>query len=231
MTGKPTGMEAMKQAAALRALALVEDGMLLGLGTGSTARWLLEGLGAKLRDGTLKNVTGVATSRQTEDRAAALGIGLAELPAGGLDLAIDGMDEVTADLQVIKGLGGALTREKIVAAAAKRFVLIGDESKRVGHLGERAPLPVEVVNFGTKRLVRLLADLGAEPRLRLADGAPFVTDNGNLVYDLHFSTPFDATRTAELLADMPGVVEHGLFLGMAERAFIASRTGVDEVVA
>jgi len=224
-------MEAMKQAAALRALALVEDGMLLGLGTGSTARWLLDELGARLREGTLKNVAGVATSRQTEERAAGLGIRLVELPAGGLDLAIDGMDEVTPDLQAIKGLGGALTREKIVAAAAKRFVLIGDESKRVAHLGERAPLPVEVVNFGTKRLVRLLADLGAEPRLRQADGEPFVTDNGNLVYDLYFSAPFDARRTRELLADMPGVVEHGLFLDMAERAFIAGRTGVDEVVA
>ncbi len=221
----------MKHAAALRALALVENGMVVGLGTGSTARWLLEELGSRLTKGTLKNVVGVATSRQTEERAKRLGIRLVELPEDGLDLAIDGMDELTPDLQAIKGLGGALTREKIVAASAKRFVLIGDESKRVSYLGEKAPLPVEVVNFGTKRTVRLLEDLGAEPRLRHVGGAPFITDNDNVVYDLHFSAPFDAPQVAELLAHMPGVVEHGLFLGMAERAYVAGATGVAEVVA
>lgn len=231
MTGNPTGLEAMKRAAALRALDLVESGMLLGLGTGSTAWWLVLELGERLKRGELKDIAGVATSRQTEDQAADLGIRLIGLPAGGVDLAIDGMDELTPDLQAIKGLGGALTREKIVAAAAKRFVLIGDDSKSVQHLGEKAPLPVEVVRFGEQRTAHLLADLGAEPHLRMRGGEPFLTDNGNVIYDLRFSAPFDATAVAAHLAAMPGVLEHGLFLGMAERAFVASATSVTEVVA
>lgn len=224
-----TGPEAMKRAAALRALALVDSGMLLGLGTGSTARWLVEELGRALARGELTDVRGVATSKQTEAQAAGLGIPLVDLPPEGVDLAIDGMDELTAGLDAVKGLGGALTREKIVAAAAKRFVLIGDASKLVAHLGEKAPLPVEVVRFGRLRTERLLAELGGEVRQRLAGTEPFVTDNGNLVYDIHFQAPFDAPSLAARLANTPGVVEHGLFLGMAERAFVATATGVDEV--
>lgn len=221
----------MKRAAAVRALRLVENGMLIGLGTGSTARWLVAELGAALARGELGGIAAVATSRQTEEQAAALGIRLVELPADGVDLAIDGMDELTPDLQVVKGLGGALTREKIVAASAARFVLIGDESKRVAHLGEKAPLPVEAVRFGARRTARLLADLGASTRLRMAGGEPFLTDNGNVIYDLAFDAPFDAWDVAARLAGLPGVVEHGLFLGMAERAFVAGATEVTEVVA
>lgn len=224
-----TGPEAMKRAAALRALALVDSGMLLGLGTGSTARWLVEELGRALARGELTDVRGVATSKHTEAQAAGLGIHLVDLPPEGVDLAIDGMDELTAGLDAIKGLGGALTREKIVAAAAKRFVLIGDASKLVAHLGEKAPLPVEVVRFGRLRTERLLAELGGEVRQRLAGTEPFVTDNGNLVYDIHFRAPFDAPSLAARLANTPGVVEHGLFLGTAERAFVATATGVEEV--
>lgn len=229
MTNRPAGLEAMKRAAALRALDLVEDGMVLGLGTGSTARWLVEELGARLRAGALTGVSGVATSRATESRARALGIPVRELPDGGLDLAIDGMDELTPDLQVVKGLGGALTREKIVAAAARRFVLIGDDSKRVTRLGEKAPLPVEVVAFGARRTAHLLAELGCEPRLRLAGGEAYATDNGNVIYDLHFAAPFDPHAVARQLDATPGVVEHGLFLDMAERAFLAGEHGVAEV--
>ncbi|MCO5174634.1 MAG: ribose-5-phosphate isomerase RpiA [Trueperaceae bacterium] len=224
-----TGAEAMKRAAALRALALVNSGMLLGLGTGSTARWLVEELGRALARGELTDVRGVATSRQTETQAAGLGIPLVDLPPEGVDLAIDGMDELTVGLDAVKGLGGALTREKIVATAAKRFVLIGDATKLVAHLGEKAPLPVEVVRFGRLRTERLLTEFGGEVRQRLAGTEPFVTDNGNLVYDIHFQAPFDARSLAARLADTPGVVEHGLFLGMAERAFVATATGVDEV--
>ncbi|MBX3140875.1 MAG: ribose-5-phosphate isomerase RpiA [Trueperaceae bacterium] len=224
-----TGAEAMKRAAALRALALVDSGMLLGLGTGSTARWLVEELGRALARGELTDVRGVATSRQTETQAAGLGIPLVDLPPEGVDLAIDGMDELTVGLDAVKGLGGALTREKIVATAAKRFVLIGDATKLVAHLGEKAPLPVEVVRFGRLRTERLLTEFGGEVRQRLAGTEPFVTDNGNLVYDIHFQAPFDARSLAARLADTPGVVEHGLFLGMAERAFVATATGVDEV--
>ncbi len=219
----------MKRAAALRALDLVEDGMTLGLGTGSTARWLVEELGARLLSGSLTAVTGVATSGRTEAQARALGIPIVELPERGVDLAIDGMDELTSDLQAIKGLGGALTREKIVAASAKRFVLIGDDSKRVSHLGEKAPLPVEVVAFGARRTGHLLAELGCEPVLRAVGGETFLTDNGNLIYDLRFAVPFDARAVARQLEATPGVVEHGLFLDIAERAFVASESGVAEV--
>lgn len=231
MTGNPTGLEAMKRAAAVRALTLVESDMLLGLGTGSTTWWLVAELGESLKRGDLKNIRCVATSRQTEEQAVGLGMSMVELPAGGVDLAIDGMDELTPDLQAVKGLGGALTREKIVAASAARFVLIGDESKCVTHLGEKAPLPVEVVRFGQQRTAHLLAELGCEPQLRVRDGAPFLTDNGNFIYDLRFAAPFDAVDVAARLAAMPGVVEHGLFLAMAERAYVASATSVTELMA
>ncbi|MFA5551351.1 MAG: ribose-5-phosphate isomerase RpiA [Trueperaceae bacterium] len=228
----PTGVEHFKRQAALRALALVESGMLLGLGTGSTAKWLVEGLGDKLRTGELTDVAGVATSRQTEEQAAALGIRLTELPPSGVDLAIDGMDELAPGLDAIKGLGGALTREKIVAVAATRFVLIGDDSKYVSWLGQRAPVPVEVVPFGHQRTRRALEYLGAVTAPRMAGREPLVTDNGNLIYDCRFGAagtePFDAPTLALALAELPGVVEHGLFLGVADLAFVASQDGVAE---
>lgn len=229
MTDDVSGLEEMKRAAAMRALALVESGMRLGLGTGSTARWFVEELGARVRDGALSGVAGVATSAQTEALARSVGVPLIELPADGVDLAVDGMDELTPDLQVIKGLGGALTREKIVAASAARFVLIGDETKRVSRLGEKAPLPVEVLAFGAVRTAHLLGVTGGQPTLRLRGGERYVTDNGNLVFDLHFAEPFDPRAVAAQLDAIPGVVEHGLFLDMVERAFVAGRHGVSEV--
>lgn len=220
-----------KRAAALRAVELVESGMLVGLGTGSTARHFIADLGARLSAGELGDVRAVPSSEESERQALALGIPIVDLPAEGLDLAVDGMDEVTDELDAIKGLGGALTREKIVASAARRFVLIGDDRKRVARLGERAPLPVEVVRFGVNRTRALLRELGAEPELRGGAQTPAVTDNGNLIVDLRFGGPFDAAAVAEALAAVPGVVEHGLFLGMAERAFIAGEAGVTELVA
>ncbi len=221
-----SGVELYKREAALRALALVESGMLLGLGTGSTARWLVEGLGEKLAAGELKDVAGVPTSRQTEEQALRLGIRLVDLPPEGVDLAIDGMDELAPGLDAIKGLGGALTREKIVAVAATRFVLIGDASKYVTRLGEKAPVPVEVVRFGHARTRRALEYLGASTEPRLAGAEPLVTDNGNLIYDCRFEPGFDAPTMALALAEVPGVVDHGLFLGVADLAFVASASGV-----
>lgn len=218
--------ERWKREAALSALALVENDMLLGLGTGSTAKHFVEGLAERLRDGRLRGVRCVPTSRPTEEQARALGIPLVDLPEGGVDLAVDGMDEVTDALDVIKGLGGALTREKIVEASATRFVLIGDAGKRVRYLGETAPVPVEVVPFGHRRTIEVLRDLGAEPSVRLAGGAPFVSDNGNLVVDCRFAGPFDAPALGRAIHALPGVVEHGLFLGMAERAYVAGDDGV-----
>lgn len=218
--------ERWKREAALSALALVENDMLLGLGTGSTAKHFVEELGARLADGRLHGVRGVPTSRQTHEQAASLGIPLVELPPSGVDLAVDGMDEVTDDLDAIKGLGGALTREKIVAASARRFVLIGDDRKRVTRLGEKAPVPVEVVPFGHLRTIERLRALGADPRPRSSQGASFTSDNGNLVVDCYFQDAFDARSLAARLDALPGVIEHGLFLGMAERAFVASAEGV-----
>ena len=222
-------LERFKRDAAEHALALVEPGMLLGLGSGSTARHFVAGLGARLASGALQRILAVPSSRESEEQAAALGIPLTELPAGGLDLAVDGMDEITPALDVIKGLGGALTREKVVASSARRFVLIGDDRKRVARLGERSPVPVEVVAFGLRRTRALLEGLGARAALRGGDAEPFVTDNGNRILDLTFPAGFAPAELAAALAELPGVVEHGLFLGMVERAFLAGEGGVTEM--
>ncbi len=224
-----SSIEGFKREAALRALALVESGMVLGLGTGSTAKWMVAGLGEKLRSGALQDIVAVPTSRHTEAQAASLGIPLTTLPAEGVDLCIDGMDELAPGLDAIKGLGGALTREKIVAVSATRFVLIGDDSKYVRTLGEKAPVPVEVVPFGFERTVRTLSYLGAAPAQRTLAGEPFVTDNGNLIFDCRFEPGFDAATLALALAELPGVVEHGMFLGVADVAFVASEAGVVEL--
>ncbi len=201
---------------------LVSSGMTLGLGTGSTATWFVQGVGERLRDGRLKDVLGVPTSRATEAQCRELAIPMVDLPAGGVDLAVDGMDEVTDGLDAIKGLGGALLREKIVAEAATEFVLIGDLSKRVDRLGQRSPIPVEVVPFGVARTEQRLKDLGLEPVLRGGPLEPQLTDNGNPILDCRAPEPFDATWLDAALHAIPGVVEHGLFVGMARAALVAS---------
>jgi ribose 5-phosphate isomerase A len=225
-----TDRESLKREAALRAVALVESGMVVGLGTGSTAWYAVEALGARLRAGDLTNVVGVATSRATEVQAEALGIPLGPLEPHGVDLAIDGMDELDSQLDAIKGLGGALTREKLVALQAKTFVLIGDASKRVSYLGEKAPVPVEAIPFAQRVVAAELAALGCTPMLRRDEhGEPLVTDNGNVIFDCHFDAPFEAGEVARACKAMSGVVEHGLFLGMADVAFVASDAGVLEL--
>ncbi len=222
-------LERLKRDAAERALALIEPHMVLGLGSGSTARHFIAGLGARLAAGALGDVTAVPASRESERQAAELGIPLIDLPAGGVDLAVDGMDEVDPDLNAIKGLGGALTREKILASSARRFVLVGDRRKRVDRLGTRAPVPVEVIPFGWQRTRERLRALGGDPRLRGGEDEPYRTDNGNLILDLAMDAAFDPATLALALCQLPGVVEHGLFLGMAERAFIALESGVVEL--
>ncbi len=221
--------EALKRQAAERALEWIEDGMVLGLGTGSTVRHLLELLGERLRDGTLKRVTGVPTSRDTAERATALGIPLATLEQEPrLDLALDGADEVDPALDLIKGLGGALLWEKIVAAAADRLVILADDSKLVRRLGEKAPLPVEVVPFGWTTHLSFLDRLGAHAVLRVdAAGQPFVTDGGHHILDCHFEGGIpDPATLDEALHRRPGIVETGLFLGMAEAVVVAGEAGV-----
>jgi ribose 5-phosphate isomerase A len=226
-----TDVERWKARAAHAALDHVRSGMTVGLGTGSTALHMVRELGRRLATHELHDVRGVATSVATERLARESKVPLIDLPADGVDVAIDGMDEVTTALDAIKGLGGALTREKIVAAAAKRFLLIGDRTKRVAFLGDRAPVPVEVVAFGWRRTAERLRALGADPVLRTERGEPVVTDNGQLVVDCRMRGGFDAHAFAAAVDGLPGVVAHGLFLGMAERAFLAGPDGTLELVA
>ncbi|MEX2534079.1 MAG: ribose-5-phosphate isomerase RpiA [Trueperaceae bacterium] len=229
MTPSATTAAELKRAAALAAVDLVESSSVVGLGTGSTAQRFIEELGLRLADGRLEGVQGVATSVASERLARAARVPLVELPPEGVGLAVDGMDEVDDELRAIKGLGGALTREKIVAASAKRFVLVGDSSKRVKRLAEHTPIPVEVLHFGWRRTARLLEDLGLEPAPRLEGDALFVSDNGHPILDCRVRQSVDLEELAERMIRLPGVIEHGLFLEQAQLALVASSAGVEEL--
>jgi ribose 5-phosphate isomerase A len=221
MATAPAEVEAQKQAAAQRALELVKPGWTIGLGTGSTARYFIEGLARKVHNGL--KVRAVATSLESRTQAEAGGIPITESVDGPLDLAVDGADEIDPAVNCVKGRGGALLREKIVAHASRRFVLIADETKLVGRLG-RGPVPVEVLPFLWQATSRSIESLGGRPELRMAAGAPFRTDNGNLVFDTSFGTVDAALGIA--LHSIPGVIEHGLFFGMARAAIVGCATGV-----
>jgi ribose 5-phosphate isomerase A len=214
----------LKRAAAEKALELVRDGMLLGLGSGTTALYFTEGVGRLVADGM--NVRAVPTSRATAELAAANGIPVVEDLVGQIDLAVDGADEVDPGLSLIKGRGGALFREKLVAAAARRFVVVVDESKMVERLGAGA-LPVEVLPFLWRITAERLAELCSGLRLRGGEEKPYVTDNGNLILDLSFEDGIsDATALAASLKAMTGVVEHGLFIGLAGECIVGGTDGV-----
>jgi ribose 5-phosphate isomerase A len=219
--------ELKREAAEAAIDAEVRSGMTLGLGTGSTAAFLLDGLGARLSSGVLEDIVGVPTSDGTAARCSELGIPLATLAQRpSLDLAIDGADEISPGLDLIKGLGGAHLREKVVAASAARFVVVADDSKLVARLGERAPLPVEVITFAYPLCERLLRQAGWTVELRGGDASPFVTDEGNHIADCRRDDWGDPPRLAAQLEAMPGVVAHGLFLGMAAAAYVATPEGV-----
>lgn len=203
--------------------------MKLGLGTGSTARLVLEALAARRERGQLSSIVGVPTSVDTREHATRLGIPLATLDdEPRLDLTLDGADEVDPGLELIKGLGGALLWEKIVAAASARLVIVADESKLVDRLGTKAPVPVEVIPFGWRTLEQPLRAVGAEPRLRSnEDGSPFTTDGGHYILDCRFEAGLDDPYQIEdRVRRMPAVVETGLFLGMAGMVVVAGREGV-----
>lgn len=222
----------LKRAAATRAVECIASGMVIGLGTGSTVRPLLELLAARLASGALRDVVVVPTSEDTAARCRALGIPLTTLDDHPkLALAIDGADEVGPRLDLIKGLGGALLREKLVALAARRFIVIADDSKRVRRLGSKAPVPVEVVPFGWTTHLDFFGALGARPALRLApDGRPYRTDGGNYIVDCRFPRGIaDPAAVARALGKRPGVVEDGLFLRLAHTAFIAGPKGVRQI--
>lgn len=221
--------EELKRTAAERAVERVQSGMRLGLGTGSTVAHFLDVLAERLRSGALKNLIGVPTSVRTAERSRELGIPLAEMHEGApLDLTVDGADEVDPSLDLIKGLGGALLREKMVAQASAQLIIMVDDSKVVARLGTKAPLPVEVVTFGWQAQLPFLRGLGAEPTLRVAaDGSPFVSDNGNHMLDCRFAGGiYDPDAVDEELRRRAGVVESGLFLGMATAVVVAAPGGI-----
>jgi len=224
-------LDELKRQAAARALEHVQDGMKLGLGTGSTAKHFVELLGERVRAGL--NVIGVPTSEATRADAERCGIRLTTLDdIDRLDLTIDGADEIDPALNVIKGGGGALLREKIVAAASDKMIVIADDTKWVQTLG-RFPLPIEVIPFGlaaTRRgIEQAFAASGVSGELTIRkgkDGHAFVTDGGHWIIDAHLGQIPDAPRLAGLLASIPGVVEHGLFIGLASIAMLAGSQGI-----
>jgi ribose 5-phosphate isomerase A len=222
-------IDKLKRMAAERAVDFVRSGMILGLGHGSTAKHAVDVIGERVKSGLLRDIVGVPTSEFTAAQARALGIPLATLPEQPvLDLAIDGADEVDPGLNLIKGLGGALLREKMVECAARRFVVIVDGSKLVERLGTKGPLPVEVTQFAWQVHIAWLESLGCRAELRREDqGPPFVTDNSN--YIIHCAFPdgiSDPVGLARTLIERPGVLEHGLFLGMATEVVVADIEGV-----
>jgi ribose 5-phosphate isomerase A len=218
----------LKQQAARQALTYVHNGMVLGLGSGSTATCFVDMLAEQIAAGTLRDVVGMPTSERTAERARVLGIPLTTLADHPrLDLVVDGADEVDADLNLIKGLGHALLREKIIVVHSDRFLVVVDESKLVPHLG-RGPLPVEIVPFGAVAHVRWLDTLGCHAELWCeVDGSPIVTDNGNYLARCWFSDGIaDPYALAHTLAGRPGIIEHGLFLNMATCVVVAGAQGV-----
>ncbi len=201
---------------------------MVGLGTGSTAAYFIRLLGEQVKNGL--RIRGIPTSNRSQEQAASLGIPLTTLDeCQEIDVTVDGADEVDPQLRLIKGGGGALLREKIVASATKQLVIVADATKRVPVLG-RFPLPVEVVKFAQAMVAKKIEALGAEVGLRRqAEGQPYLTDENNYILDCRFGRIPDANRLARQLSDMPGVVEHGLFIGMASVVLVANGSEIVEL--
>ena len=222
-----TQQDTWKRLAGEAAAQFIEDGMVLGLGTGTTATQMIYAVGRRIQEGL--SITGaVATSQASEELARKLGIPLTDLDTHPvLDLAIDGADEIDGQLRLIKGGGGALLREKVVASAARRFIVIGDATKQVAQLGRNTPLPVEVVPFAATPVSKHLEALGATVRLRRSGDSVFFTENCNIILDCFFADGItDPTELDSRIHRIVGVVETGLFLHMAERAIIGGPEGV-----
>jgi ribose 5-phosphate isomerase A len=219
-----------KEVAAKASLQFVRDGQIVGLGSGSTAARFIRLLGEQVKNGL--RIRGIPTSERSRQQAANLGIPLTTLDeCPEIDVTVDGADEVDPQLRLIKGGGGALLREKIVASATRQQVIIVDESKQVGVLG-RFPLPVEVIKFAQAVVTKKIEALGAAVSLRRTpDGKPYLTDENNHILDCRFRQIADVEGLARRLGDMPGVVEHGLFIGMASVVLVASGDGIVELTA
>jgi ribose 5-phosphate isomerase A len=217
-----------KEAAGRAAAELVRDGDIVGLGTGSTAYFAVVALGERVKAGL--KIIGIPTSIQTADLARTLGIPLTTLDEHPeIDITIDGADEVDPKLNLIKGGGGALLREKVVASVTKRMVVVADSGKVVATLG-KFPLPVEVISFARTVVEKKIVSLGATPKLRTKpDGSPYLTDNGNQILDCSFGKIADPAALARELNGTPGVVEHGLFIGLAKLALVGRGDGVEEL--
>lgn len=218
-----------KQMAAERGASLVESGMVLGLGSGSTATLAVQAIGRRLREGSLRNVVGVPSSSAIAAVARESGVPLTTLDQHPiLDLDLDGADEVDPNLNLIKGLGGALLWEKVVAVASRRVVIFVDESKLVDRLGTKAPLPVEVIPFGWRTHLAFIESQRGKPELRtMPDGRPFVTDEGNYILHCRFDGIADPAGLDAKLLTRAGVVGTGLFLGIAHQVIIGRPTGVE----
>ncbi len=217
-----------KEAAGRAGATFVHDGDVVGLGTGSTAAYAVRFLGERVRDGL--KIRGIPTSVQTRDLAVSLNIPLTNFDeVQQIDITLDGADEFDPQLNLIKGGGGALLREKVVASASRKVVILADASKRVEELG-KFPLPVEVIPFAQALIAKKIADLGAVVKVRMAkDGCVFVTDEGHHILDCGFGQINDPSALARRLSDMPGVVEHGLFIGVADVVLLANGDSVQEL--
>ena len=220
--------EREKEAAGRAAAKLVNDGDVVGLGTGSTAYFAVVALGERVHAGM--KVVGIPTSIKTADQARAAGIPLTTLDEHPvIDITIDGADELDPHLRLIKGGGGALLREKVVASASKKMVVVADSAKLVPVLG-KFPLPIEIISFARTVVEKKIVALGASPKLRTRpDGTPYLTDNGNQILDCSFGKIADPAALARTLSDTPGIVEHGLFIGLASVALIGREDQVEEL--
>ncbi|UCD56665.1 MAG: ribose-5-phosphate isomerase RpiA [Candidatus Hydrogenedentota bacterium] len=218
----------LKRKAAYRAVDFVESGMAVGLGTGSTAAFALERIAELLRSGQLKDVVGIPSSVRTGKQARALGIPLVTFDNHPeIDLTIDGADEVDPDLNLIKGSGGALLREKILAQCSRREIIVVDESKLSPVLGTKSPLPVEVIPFGWQPQANYLESLGSRVTVRTTrNGERFKTDQGNMIQDCTFSRISEPAKLADRLSRRAGIVEHGLFIGLVSDVIVAGKQGI-----
>jgi ribose 5-phosphate isomerase A len=220
--------ERLKKEAGISSVDLVRPGMVLGLGTGSTAKYALEEIARRLGDGRLKDIAGIPSSLETEKKARELGIPVISFDEKQeIDLTIDGADEVDPELNLIKGGGGALLREKVLAQSSRRNVMIVDESKLSPVLGTRCPVPVEVIPFAWKPVANFLRSLGAEPVLRMKeDGSPYTTDQNNYIIDSRFGPIPDLESLAQKLGQRAGIAGYGLFIGTASEVIVATPHGI-----
>jgi len=220
--------EKFKKEASLAAVDEIRNGMVLGLGSGTTVRFALEEIGRRVASGALRDIRGIPSSRETEGLSLKCGIPLTTFDKDGtIDLDIDGADEVDPCLNLIKGGGGALLREKILAQASRRIVIVADRSKMSGRLGEKRSVPVEVIPFAWSTEAAHLESLGSRTELRKdPSGSPFVTDQGNYIIDCDFKAIEDPAGLAHRLDDRAAIMEHGLFIGLASEVIVAGKDGI-----